>query len=188
MKKLILIASFIVFSFYASAQTGYYKSYNDYLNNNLISISESISFGHLKGKLQIVYKDSTGKKTTLNGSDIWGFKYKNHLFRVGRMYHENFYKVIAQDSAIYYQNGPAHFEMIKHNSNTGTKFGFYNALSNDLNSDIVPFDHHMKRSFKKQRKAYLAKHPELQPVFDCMAEKAKIAVIDGSECMAEYKK
>ena len=189
MKKIILLAFLITSGLISRAQTGYFKTYQDYTNNKITPMEEgSIYFGHLGGELQIVFKDSKGKKIKKNGSDMWGFKYKDQLFRVGGLYHENFYKVMSQNDAIYYQNGPAHFDMLKHDSKTGKKFGFYNALSNDLISDIVPFDHHMKRSFKKERKKYLASHPELQPVFDCMAEKVKKALIDGTDCMKIYKK
>lgn len=186
---MFLLGLFVSMLNVVNAQTGYFKTYQDYLDNKMTEMKEkSIYFGHASEKLQIVFKDKDGKKVKMDGSEIWGFKFKGGLFRVGGLYHENFYKVISQGESIYYQNGPAHFEMLKYDKKEGTKFGFYNALSNDLNSDIVPFDHHMKKKFKKLRAEYLAKHPELKPVFDCMEEKAKKAQIDGTSCMEEYKK
>lgn len=173
LKHLVLIISLFC-SCLASSQVSIYKTYEDFQNGS------SIDYDNLKKLLlydqQVkLLLSSDGVVKKLGTKDIWGFLYKDVLFKVD---HESgghdLVRVMSKGKLTYYENGWAHIQMIFHKRNSAffnAKQGYESYVSKDLNSLLIPLSHganyiDIKRA-KKRRKNFLEKYPEYNELIKC---------------------
>lgn len=87
MKYTLIFSLLIIFTFTAIAQSGVYKTYEDYLNDNLTEYAEYSKTYHTAGNYIVVFKNEKGEKIKYHLNDknekIWGYRRdSNNVLRV----------------------------------------------------------------------------------------------------------
>lgn len=81
----ILTSVLLLISNVAFSQAGVYKTYKDYLNNNLTNYGRYSSVYHFLGRFTVSFENERGKKTDIKirKGNIWGYKNNNgDVYRV----------------------------------------------------------------------------------------------------------
>jgi len=164
--------------------TGYYLTYNDYVNNNIAKTDDIKDLTYVGYKYSVVFlKD--GEKVKVKCSDMWGFKYKGRLFRIEPQYiHPVMVK--SQGKIVYYTNGFVEIYKIKENEDTWRDKGYDDYLSNDLNSTIVglPIMGSTDKDVKKQYADFKAANPQHNALYECIGEIKSLGKV--KRCVLEY--
>jgi len=176
MKLLLLILAFLVISYSSFSQTGLFRTYEDYQNNNIEKVNSMSHVSYSGGRYRMHYKDSTGKKDKLKYSDVWGFMYEGHLFR-SETRAEGFVRVITQGKLIYYENAYFHLEalvekksIIQLSSMTSSSI-MMSYISTDLNSEIVIIPSLSIGVYQKAWKRFIKDNPKADDFFSCVGKK-----------------
>jgi hypothetical protein len=164
---LLLTLSFTVFSKNDSILV--FKTYNDYVNKIGESYDHMVNYyGTVKMKITV---SKNNKENTIECKKIWGFSYNGHLFRTEERTGQ-VGELIVKGNMCYYENGIAHLEMIRHNTNhENFSLGYHCYLSKDLSSKLVPFadpaqpDPDADKQLKKFKKA----NPQYNDLFKAIA-------------------
>jgi hypothetical protein len=186
MKKIksILVLLFLVISIFANAQIEIYRTYEDYQKKNGEKFDEYVGYFHSMGNVKLTFKKN-GEKTKIFCKDMWGFLYKDVLFRV-----DNFNQptcVMSTGKIIYYENGIAHLEMIRDNKETGDfTIGYYCYVSKNLNSDIIPMPSSLISDAYKKIRIFKEENPQYSRLFDCIEKDYNFYKVRA--CVAEYEK
>jgi hypothetical protein len=161
---LVLVLS-VLFNLNLYAQFVAYKSYEDYTKGKGTNYEDYLNY---RGTEQVTLILKQGnEKVKLDCEDIWGFTYKDKLFRV------------TQDEAIpvcllnngkisYYEMGIVYLEAMKKEPGSVElqNMADYFFFSVDLKSEIIDLPILTnKKSFKEFKSA----HPEYKSLFDCIA-------------------
>lgn len=144
-------AQFKVYSTFKDFENGKGIEYKTYKGNTLTAGNRTFWFSNTEdGK----------EKIKVPAKEIWGFTYKDHIFRVdGYM----LLMLVSLGKVAYYENGFAHLDMMIHNSSGGTfSDGYFCYLSKSLNSEVIPYK-------QKDLKKFTEIHPEAKPLYDCNA-------------------
>lgn len=169
MKKIIVSALLFISIFQSKAQTGVYKTYQDFVDRNLILMDtvDNYSWSSLSGA-KIIFLNSQGKKKVYKSKQMWGFIFEGHLFRSIGL---DIAAVIDTGKVCYYESGIAHINMIMDNIASGQfTYGGSYYLSKSLNSKYYD-------SFKKLCK----ENPEFIPLQECVTNtKARPKISDGA--------
>ena len=187
----LLLCLFFIFTTAAFGQkkkpaekklTGYYRTYQDFLDKKLVEQDELASYFHSVGKVTLVFKKG-GEKEKIKCAEIWGFLFKGQLFRIDETYGQPA-KVISAGKITYYENGWAHMEMIKSGTDKGEyAIGYYGYLSNDLNSKMTPLPIGLSDA-KKKFKDFKASNLQHGALYDCMEDGKSLDVTRN--CVAKY--
>ncbi len=170
MKKWILAFFLLAGSIAANAQTGFYYTYQDYLNDSIQSMSDISRVGHTLGRVNIIFENNKGKEEKVKASAMWGFMYKGHLFRSDKF--GSVAMVVVQDSFIYYENGLAHLDMLRYNLKEGNfSAGYACYLSKDLGSEMCPVPSAPMSDARKLYKKFKEDHPQYAELFECIGKK-----------------
>ncbi len=183
LKTLFFIAAFFAVSF-SQAQIKTYSSYEAFQNK------EGESFDDYKGSFQVTgsrfysfIKD--GKKVNVAAKKMWGFSFKNSLFRVLPKT-GSIVKVINVGKIVYYENGIAHMDiMLQNYTEAYVDYGFFCYMSENLNSEIIPVADYSMSPARKAMKEFAKTHPETQPFFDCVKDKS--ATEDIRKCVTQFE-
>jgi hypothetical protein len=168
MKSIISLA-LILSSFVASAQLTIYRTFEDYQHEKGEVYDDYVGYSHvIKVKLKLI-KD--GEEVTVSCKGVWGFKYKEGLFRV----HEKLSqpaRVMSVGNIVYYENGAAHLGMLRDNTNKGYYDVGYNCyFSTSMSDDLVPMPRDSGISdASKQIKKFKKLHPEYADLFECIGK------------------
>lgn len=189
----LLLSFFILFSASLQAQktkkptekklTGYYRTYEDYLNKNLVVKDEISGRQHYFA----VFKKA-GEKEKVKYSEIWGFLYKGELFRIDKHFENRQVatRVIEVGNIVYYENGWAHLQMLENNTNEGEYSAGYMAyISNDLNSEMTPLPV-TRGDAKSMYKKFMEKNPQHAKLYDCIDKSRTMDVM--RQCTEEYNR
>lgn len=177
MARLSLLLLFFVCSFLVNAQTGIYRTYEDYINNKLEDVGELSNVVHVQGEFSILFKRND-EKIKVKCEEIWGFKYKNELFRVDHETQQPYY-VYSIGKIIYYENGLAYLEMLRFNKDFAEiEWGGAYALSKTMNSDMV--------ITRQQWKKFLEGNPELKDILYCLNQES-YSIKNNRECVKKFE-
>lgn len=172
-----LIFFFALCSATLKAQVEVYRTYEDYQNG--VSESYELYGGsmHMGGRASLFFYKND-KKTTIKCKEMWGFKYKDVLFR-NDVVNSHPTRVVIEGKVVYYENGFAHLEMLKYNKKEGKyELGRFCYLSKDLNSEIIPIPAHDK-DYLKAMKPFKAQYPEFQSMYECIEKEYSIDNVKG---------
>lgn len=165
--KYTLSILFIFFTLFANSQITIYNTYEDYKNNKGKTY-EGFQYQTVTNKnFKMLFK-ANGTKTVISTKDIWGFKYKDAIFRVDRTDNQPA-RIVSDGKIVYYENGHAHVNMLKNYSAEATVgFGHFCYLSKDLESDFVPMPAYLVSKAKQKLKAFKDENPQYNDLFDCI--------------------
>ena len=173
--KLIILITFILSSIFSNAQVTVYRTFDEYKNGKGQEFDNLKNYKQIDAKIRLVLSKNNIESAIIC-KDIWGFMYKNSLFRVDK--DNSGYSlamVVATGKLVYYENGLAHLRMLYHETNSSSydSFDGYAAyISKDLNSFMVPIEkasvytHHIK--VKKGIKKFKKEYPQFNDFFDCL--------------------
>ena len=85
MKAFYISLIILIIPFASHAQCGVYKTYDDFVNNNLTYLGEKFSYSMVLGNFVIKFKDKKTKVKTkydLTKEKIWGYKNHDRLYRI----------------------------------------------------------------------------------------------------------
>jgi hypothetical protein len=169
MKKLKFTLSILLifFTLIANSQITVYTSYDDFINKKGKTY-EGFQYHTATNKnFKLLFK-SDGKKTVISCKDIWGFTYKDVLFRVDRTDNQPA-RVVSDEKIVYYENGGAHIKMLKnYSSEAEISFGYFCYLSRDLTSDFVPMPAFLANKSRQGYNSFKEKNPQYKELFDCI--------------------
>jgi hypothetical protein len=158
MKKLLFIFLLLFQVSKINAQTGVYKTYEDYVNKNLISMDTIIDFeiGSFSGA-KITFLNSERKNETYKAKQMWGFVFVGHLFRSIGL---DIAEVIDTGKVCYYESGISHLRSIMDHTTSGYfRYGGTIYLSKNLNSKYYD-------TYKK----FCKENAEFNSLKDCLDE------------------
>lgn len=201
MKQIMFFLALFMFTAAAtSAQTGVFKTYEDYVANKMEKMDDeyiNLSMGSLgRG---VFLKTTDGKKTKFKVDEIWGFMYKNHVFRsITNGYGKDVFAHVANSGKIiFYTNGVASEQQLKNNTNFGS-FDISNGgymegvecyISADMNSKVypMPWNSYKTGMFKNQRKRFKDfqdTYPAHQTLYTCIDDTYDSNA--AAKCIQEY--
>lgn len=182
-KSILFLAAFI-FSVTCVAQVTVYTSYENFKKDEGIKY-EDFQGSHHVGSKQIYTFINGGKKIKESARDMWGFKYKDKLFRI--IPESGFIvMLISEGKIVYYENGFAHIQMLKYGSSEGiASGGFFCYISEQLDSEIVPVADYSMSPARKPMKKFATENPFIKPLFDCVAGVSSYEVI--RRCVIEFE-
>ena len=190
MMKSLFALAFICIACVAQAQVTVFKTFEDFTNKNGETFDEYRRFFSDFGVYFL--KVRKGKKSTkFRAKEIWGFSFKDALFRIDKA--EGMpVRVLSVGKIIYYGNGFAHLDMVETGSNSSTfSFGYHAYVSKSLNSFIIPLEAHYKDqfyqvSFGMKLKSFREDYPEYEPLFDCIGGYYQSVNLIGN-CVKEFE-
>lgn len=167
------------------AQTGLFKIYSDYQNGK-IEAYEDIDYS----KNKIILKQGNNE-VSYNTKEIWGFKYKDVLFRCDQ---DGFYDVTAFGKIIEYSFGKRSLSVVKTGKyNCGCNHPedipeYY--ISSGLNEPIytMPFNRFntgLLKNYKKEFKKFQDTYPQHQKFYTCIDDKTNDGAL-FTNCLASY--
>jgi len=186
----IITILFLIVPVLLIAQTGYYETYDDYLNDNLLNM-EGYSYkgaGHKMQKVYVKFENEAGEKWKVACTEVWGVKYLGNLFRNDQDEGETG-MVMSTGKIVYYENGVAHLDMIK-DKKTETKispaYGYVCYLSKGINDKIFPMGFYNNGKYKKGLKKLRAEYPaDASSLFDCIEKKYSVYKI--KDCVKDFE-
>ncbi len=182
--RTILTVLLISTSYLSNAQVELYYSHEDYSSKNGQVLAEGVfGYVYVGKKVTCFIKDRTTKEK-IECNKLWGFKYKDALFRIYKI--ESFPVMLVREGKFcYYENGEAHINRLDNeNSKSSTvsyKFGDACYLSQSLESNIYATEGAGYIRFKKL-------YPEYQKLYECLKETPYGHLNESTmrECVADY--
>lgn len=152
------------------AQTVLHTSYEDYLQHKGDSLGDFVDAYPVLGHFVLVFHTADGTaERKVNTRRLWGFTYKNVLFRIARQEHMPV-RLMTRGSICYYENGLAHLEMQRdHTESAFFADGERSYVSKDLQSEIVPA-HFAANDHRSPSARFAREHPEYATVCTCIGE------------------
>lgn len=164
--KTIFISLILMISYTSHAQIEVYRTYEDF-QRGISEQFETYSGAMRSGsKVTLRFQNKDGK-TNIKCKEVWGFRYKDALFRndveVGQPT-----RVMISGNIIYYENGIAHMDMIRYNKKeVEFSLGSYCYLSKDLNSKMIAVNRE-DINYEKNIKEFKQQFPEFEELFNCI--------------------
>jgi hypothetical protein len=180
----ILLSSFCVLSSYAQVQV--YTTQAEYENGGGTMYTDYLKWSGSGDNVTITFSDN-GDKVKIKCADMWGFTYKDELFRTAKVNKgAQLGMLMSKGKVYYYENGVAHLRILKHG---GEQFEIYGAdgygimyyFSASETSDLVvirlPFDN------KKMDLYEFISRPEYKELYDCGVTNGLLVIRD---CVALF--
>ena len=130
--------------------------------------------------------EKAGKKFTFDCSKIWGFQYHYKLFRSGKDGTPPL-RIISAGKIVYYENGLAHLEMLKNDSENGNfSKGFYCYVSVNLLGKTVAMPPELSNELYKEVEKFKKENKQYKKLFECIESDYNYPKI--SECIKKFEK
>jgi hypothetical protein len=183
--KNILLILLIFSSSLIYSQVTVYATYEDFKNQKGIEYDDFKNYlASIGGTSIYLIKNGKTHKIKCN-KNIWGFVYKDALFKVFQKYRQPV-RLISQGKICYYENGFAHLTILKTGRSSGQAQGSNSVLSffsASLNSPIVPFKGTDERSESGQLFNSDSKYKQLS---GCLKKYMDIDFVRG--CVSNFEK
>lgn len=186
MKNLILLILLMI-PLVSMAQLTVYKTFEDFKNQEGESYAIYYGHMHIGGKYRILVKQKrTDKEIKIKCKKIWGFTYKDQLFRsTGKT--GSFARLMYQGGIYYYENGVAHMDILSSDAGQGNfSIGYFAYFSEGINSELFPYTNGKLRKLTKE-------FPEHETLFECIKFSNKGKLFDrGNDyerirtCLEDY--
>ena len=166
----LIVLSFI-FAFNAQAQLTIYKTYDDYKNNigeKHDNSYEFVRFGGGTGSpgYLLFFKNKNGDKIKIICGEIWGFTFKNDLYRIGV---DRVPAVLVSNNKIcFYKDGYAHLLALSERPIQILGSEYY--LSKDLKTDIISLPLYKTKANNKLAvaiKKFTSQYPDTRELLNC---------------------
>lgn len=151
-----------------AAQGQVFRTAAERANGTGEAFTGPIAVEPLLGRFVAVYTTDKGRQR-VPCKDLWGFAYKDVLFRIEPEGHLPV-RLMTRGTVCYYENGFAHLQMQRDSTEAaGFTYGHPSYLSKDLESEVVPasFPPGDDRSPSAR---FRTGHPELATLLDCIGE------------------
>lgn len=166
LKKVFFLLSFLC-GYISFSQVVVYETFEDFKNDkgekyddyHGFSGFHSVNLFFLRGK----------KKHKVRCKDIWGFTYRDALFRVDERNNQPA-RLVSHGKIFYYENGVAHLSTLKADSYFATSFGFAVYFSNTIDSEVIAFTSNVTMASRRDMKAYIKDNPQYKALFDCIGD------------------
>lgn len=161
-----------------------YETYEDFANKKGRNYDRYTAYMHIAGKVTLILMHNN-EKEKVKCADIWGFRYKDALFRIDRRY-EQPARLMNYGRICYYENGAAHLTMMRDSSSNSTfNIGAYCYVSTDLKDDLYQFSG-LKKDGKKALEHFIQINPFYRQYFDCVGHTNSVS--KHRECIAQFEK
>jgi hypothetical protein len=184
MNKLILfIASFAILIQASSKDVvGIYRSYEDYLYNNLDTMDLYLGYSHPKNAVTLQFVKFS-EEYKVRCKEIWGFRLGARLFRVDVKTGQPAC-VISTGNIVYYENGPSYMEGFKSKkASIEFTFGYFSYFSKDLESEMTPYDQKSPEAGDRYS-AFKKENPRYEFLFKCIGKSEDYVKIRN--CVRNY--
>ena len=186
MKKFTLIVILILISFYVNGQVTVYRTYEDFKNKNGEIYDHYVGYSYF-GKNVTIRLKNKNKKVRIRCKDMWGFVYKDALFRIDKRTNQPT-RLISLGKIAYYENGVAHLSMLRDKSKEGSVTrGYFSYVSKDLSSKMVPMPKQLLSDARKKIKKFKKNHPEYKSLFECIGKRYSNYFM-VRQCIDEFEK
>jgi hypothetical protein len=166
-------------------QNGYYKTYADFTQNKIELMDAAINCDFIAGRLFVVFRKG-GNAIKVPCKDIWGFKFKNQLFRNFHEKHTDYpCAVVSTGKITYYEMGSRHIDALIHNikAEDGTQdWGHACYFSKTLGSDMMSVSN--TEEYERFKQAYTSTDAKL---FNCLNIRPG-KVLYYKDCVVKYNK
>lgn len=182
-KKLLLILISLMLGHSSYSQVIVYYTYEDFKYERGESFDDYSSYFMASAVTLTFVKDK--KKHKIKCKDMWGFVYKDVLFRV-----DEFNKVPARlmsfGKIFYYENGIAHLDILKNNTTSGSSpSGFMIFFSKSIETPVVAFTSNKTMVARIPYKQFKSDYPEYKELFDCMD--GNYSVTTARQCVSAFQ-
>ena len=174
-RKIFLLACMLgmAFNLQAKKSNYIYLTYKEF-NDSTGEAFTDLSMMHVMATVTITFTTSSGK-VKYSGKEIWGYMYKDKLFRSDKRTGQ-FAMLVSKGKIYYYENGWAHTLMVKNNSKKEEfAVGYYCYVSNSLKSPLTPFPSTGISDAKKLTKEFREKYPQHEPLFKAIGKNFTLA-------------
>jgi hypothetical protein len=166
MIKNILLTLFLFFSMASYSQVTVYYSFDDFKNEKG-EVFDDYKHYFMASAVTLTFVKNN-KNHRVKCKKMWGFTYKDALFRV-----DEFNKVPARlmshGKIFYYENGIAHLDMLKNNSQSGSSpSSFMVFFSKSLETPVVAFTSNKTMVARIPYQKFKKNYPEYKELYDCM--------------------
>lgn len=189
--KLAALIIFLFTSIISTSQVTIFKTYNDFKNRTGQVFDELTNYKQFDRKIKLILTKKN-VETTIACKDIWGFIYKDALFRIDKDNGGHSpTRVIAKGKLVYYENGMAHLDMLWDDTSSSYYDGFdgyATYISKDINSFMIPIEksdimtHRIK--VRKGIKKFKNEYPQFNDFFKCLRN-YRIETV--RRCIAEFE-
>jgi hypothetical protein len=167
MKKGILLAVIIICCNCANAQTGVFKTYDDYLNGTMEKMEDDVKVTGTSFGLSYHFTTTDGNAVKYKPKHFWGFIFKGTLFRS-----DGHFTAMLQDTGKvwYYLNGEAGVAIIRNGTSSGvTIIGPYCYLSADgVNEPLYAMPNNGMENGKYKK--FKTNYPQFELLYDCVGK------------------
>lgn len=167
--KFIVSAFLLIISFSLHSQVVVYRTFEDFQNEIGEEYDSLHDYSTFFNQIKLIFKKGK-KKVKIPCKKMWGFSYKNALFRVHKKYSQPA-RVISFGKIVYYENGIAHLSMLKFGESFGQyDKGYAGYFSKSINSEMVPIPTQILSDAKRAIRRFKKEHPEYKELFDCLGK------------------
>ena len=189
MKKIILAVLLLVVCSDLFAQVTVYRTFKEYERGKGEPYDDFDKWltGATLNKVKYIFIKNGEKETILN-TEMWGFKYKDVLFRIFPLNKEwSLGKVMSTGKVTYYEFGWEHLRLAQKGKPEGKKpdITIYPGYSIGLNDE--PFFGYFRIKKKdKDLEAFKAANPEHKTIYNCL--EGKLEILEIRACFNDYNK
>ncbi len=141
-----------------------YSSYEQYKLKKGDAYDEYVTW---KSGASLVVKHN-GNEEKVSSKNMWGFTYKNALFRICEIYNAPA-RLMSNKNIYYYENGLIHLTMLRDSVNSAqTNSGSLFYVSQTMQSEVLPIDYRSKAT-KSALKRFLKMFPQHKSIIACLA-------------------
>ncbi|MBI3882656.1 MAG: hypothetical protein HY305_00070 [Sphingobacteriales bacterium] len=188
-KKIYIIIVLFFSTLFLKAQTGIYRTYEDFVKGNIEMMSnEDAGYTTSTFGVRIKFKKFDGHHLRIKPKKMWGFLYRGYLFRTD---HRNDIVFVADSGKVcLYENGYAYMDFIYHRENKYSSFVrvYYSYISSGLDNRIyrMPFydgQNYMLSNRREYRK-FIRRYPQYEKLYECIDQSVRYLKI--RKCVVNY--
>lgn len=181
--KNVLLLFVLMIGYSSYSQVTVYYTYDDFKNEKGENYDDY--HGYFMASAITITFVKNKKKHKIKCKDMWGFTYKDALFRI-----DEFNKVPARlmsfGKIFYYENGVAHLDILQRNSTVGSSpSSFMVFFSKSLETPVVACTSNKTMVARIPYKKFKEDYPEYKALFDCMD--GNYSVTTGRECVSAFQ-
>ena len=183
--RLLLLLSLCLLPFISQAEVIVFETFQDFVDQKGTTYDDYHGYSHAMGAVKIILKDN-GKKVKIKCRDIWGFVYNDALFRTDHV-HDQPVRLLSFGKICYYENGIAHLNMLKNDSESGSfSIGYYCYVSATIDGTLVPMPSTLLSDARKKIKKFKEANPQYKDLFDCIEKNYNYQNV--RPCVEEFEK
>lgn len=184
MNKLLLSIFSFIFCLQLTAKdvVGIYRTYDDYINNDLDTMQLYLGYTHPKVAVTLQFVKNS-EEFKVKCKDIWGFRLGPRLFRIDAKTGQPAC-VINVGNFVYYENGPSYMDGYKSKkASIEFTFGYFSYFSLNINSEMIPYDQKSNEAMSRYN-SFKKTNPRFEFLFKCIGKTEDYAKLRS--CVKDY--